>query len=99
MNQYRDILSDDNGDLLIEHGDFVVSHNDYGHIRNIMQSNYGSYSQFPSLGANLRSLQYGFWTPEFKRHLTIQLEFDNYDVNEINVPDTGEIQIHATRKD
>ena len=98
MNQYQDILSDAGGDLLFENGDLKVANNDYGHIQNILKSSFGFYNRTPSIGANLNKLQNGFWTPEFKRSLTVQLEMDGYEVEELSFGKDGKLNLQATRK-
>lgn len=76
----RDIkLQSIDGDLLIENGDFVIFDSDYQHIHDIINDAPGEWKQFPTLGVNLKSVQYGpANVNQLQQTIKIQLTGDGY---------------------
>ena len=53
MANQKDILLDENNDLLIQNGDFVIGESEEQEIKCILQSVINDYKQTPELGVNL----------------------------------------------
>lgn len=51
----KDIILDDDGDLLIQNGDFVVGESDMQHLQLIVSLANGSLKQFPLQGVGIMS--------------------------------------------
>jgi hypothetical protein len=48
----KDLLLDDNGDLMIQNNDFVVGDSTYQDIKLVIQSAPGEWRPFPTIGVN-----------------------------------------------
>jgi len=49
----KDILLDENNDLLVQNGDFVIGESERQEIKMILQAVKNDYKQFPEIGVNL----------------------------------------------
>ena len=93
----KDILTDDDGDLIIKNGDIVIGESDYQHIQDIIIAAPGDYKQYPLIGANIRMQQNGSIDGDFRKLLRLQLESDGYSVSQIQEIN-GILNIEAERK-
>lgn len=59
MADVKDILSDENGDLLIKDGDIVIGESTKQHQKALLLAAKGSYKQFPEVGVDLRKYLLG----------------------------------------
>lgn len=88
MEKRKDILVDDNNDLLIENGDFVVGDSDIQHIDHIITAQPGEYKETPQIGLGvINYLKSNTTKTKFKRDLRVQLNFDGYDNPNIDLED------------
>ncbi|MCG8476203.1 MAG: hypothetical protein MI784_12115 [Cytophagales bacterium] len=94
---YKDIQTDPEDDLLFENSDLLIAENDSLHIQNIIRAAPGFYKHTPATGADIQKLQNGFWTPEFKREITVQLESDGYQVKDVQFSQEKGLQLDAVR--
>lgn len=84
----KDILVEDNNDLLIENGDFVVGDSDIQHIDHIITAQPGEYKETPQLGFGvINYLKSNATKTKFKRDLRVQLNFDGYENPNIDLED------------
>ena len=97
----KDIILDDDFDLIIENGDFKVSESDMQHIQLICITDLGHWKNAPLLGVGIEKyISSSGQTDALKRSINIQLSADGYRVNEILVKGTNETfeySIDATR--
>lgn len=90
------ILVDDTCDLIIENGDLKIGESDQQHVQFIFKARYGQFRQFPLVGVGIESYIKGSINAQaLKREIKVQLEADNYRVNEISVglDSSGELEI------
>ncbi len=79
MAKRKDIMLDENQDLLIRNGDFVISESDEQHIHTIMHANKGDFKQHPAIGVAITSLLNStFKARDIKRAIKVELERDGY---------------------
>lgn len=82
-----DYLRDDDNDLLFINGDLAIGGSEGQHIEDILICGPGEIRQFPLLGFKLTRFvkSPNNNVERFKRDLTVQLELDGYEVNDIDV--------------
>lgn len=92
MAAAKDILqSISTGDLECNNGDFKNGFSDEQHQVDIIQSNAGSWKQYPLCGVGINNyLNSSGATMQLKKEITTQLTVDGYSVNEI-VFETNEV--------
>lgn len=91
---------DDTNGLLIEGGDFAVVESEQDHIREIIISNKGEWKRHPLVGVgSLDFLNSPGNIDEIKKRIKLQLEFDNFIVEDIVLLDGGEIRVVARRNE
>lgn len=82
--EVKDIILDDDYDLVIENGDFKVSYSDMQHIELICITDLGHWKQSPLLGVGITKYISSSGQQEaLKRAINIQLSSDGYKVNGI----------------
>lgn len=82
--EIKDIILDDDLDLIIENGDFKVADSDQQHVLLIVNTTLGSFKNAPLMGVGIRQyLSSSGETDALKRAMTVQLGADGYKVNEI----------------
>lgn len=95
----QDFAFDD--DLLIgTDGDFAAGYSDLLHQQHLLESNTGCYRPYPLAGCGIRQYINSSGTQgEIKRLVTIQLQADNYKVNDVSFPagNSFTISINADR--
>ncbi len=88
-------MLDEDGDLLIVNGDFVIGESEEQHIVDILNANKGFYKEFPHVGVGI--MQYyksSGMQDEIKMNIQLQLESDNFTINEIVVGDMEKMQVY-----
>ncbi len=76
----KDILTDEDGDLMIVNGDFYIGESDEQHISDLFLSQPGEYKRTPMVGFGASSyLKRNITEAEFRRNLKIQLDLDGYE--------------------
>lgn len=91
----KDFLLDENLDIKIENGDFVVGESTGQHQQLLLITDKGMWKENPSVGVGvdryLESEDPGF----LLREIRLQYTRDGMTVNNINLTDTGKIEINA----
>jgi hypothetical protein len=99
--EIKDIILDENLDLVIENGDFKISNSDMQHIELICITDVGHWKQSPLLGVGIQKyIASSGQQDALKRAINIQLASDGYKVNQILLKGTNEdfeYSIDATR--
>ena len=94
----KDIIIDDNNDLLIESGDFFVNDSDQQHVLLILNTYSGNWKQFPLIGVGIKIyLASSGQQNTLKRDMTVQMNSDGYQINEIILKDNSIYYIDAKR--
>ena len=101
MAEFKDIITDETGDLLILNGDLKVDKSDSQHVEHIVFADKGQFRQFPLIGVGIMKTIHGSINPQkVKQQIKLQLESDGLNVRQINIDlnDPLNIQIDAERK-
>jgi hypothetical protein len=97
----KDIILDDDLDLLITDGDLTVSYSDEQHMLIIVNTSVGSFKQAPLMGVGITQyISSSGQTDALRRSINIQLAADGYKVNEVAITglnETFEYSIDAER--
>jgi hypothetical protein len=78
MTNRKDIILDNNFDLMISNGDFYISNSDQQNIELILLSYPGQWKQFPLLGAAIQGDINGPFNDQMKNRIKKQLISDGY---------------------
>lgn len=101
MTYVKDIMLDDEFDLMIKDGDFVVNESDEQHLQLITLFEQGQLRYSPLTGLGLfRQLQSPMSVIQqatIRRDLYEQLEYDGYKAGTSSISFDGEIEIKADR--
>lgn len=79
----RDILLDENDDLIIANGDFLLGDSLTQEVGIILRLNQGDLKSDPLLGPNLIRLEKSTEINEFQERVKVHLERDGKDFNEL----------------
>lgn len=80
----KDIMLDDDYDLLIAGGDFVVNESDQQSIILIMNTYVGAWKQFPTCGLGISQYRASSGQAQIlKRNIAVQLAADGFTVNDV----------------
>lgn len=94
----KDIALDNDLDLVIENGDFKISDSDQNHVILIIKSYFGAFKQYPLIGVGIDNYIASVGMEQIiKRNITVQLESDSYNVNEVKVEGSDKYSIDANR--
>lgn len=101
MATVKDIALNTDNEIIIKDGDFFIDYSDEVHVEQILKSAKGSWKQYPLLGVHLIK-KTNMPTSEtklvaLKKEMKIQLEYDNYRVNKINVSNLNNAIIDCDR--
>lgn len=100
MAMAKDITLDDDLELLIENGDFKISESDQTHIILLMKTYQGNWKQFPLVGLGIDYYIASSGSRNLlSRAMTVQMEADDYKVNEIIIKGDSTYYIDAERND
>jgi hypothetical protein len=101
MSEVKDILLDDDGDLLIKDGDLVFGASDQQHINDLLICLPGHIREFPLAGIGIQKYIGAPFTLEIinalQKRIQLQLELDGYKVNSIIINSFTDITIDAER--
>jgi hypothetical protein len=79
MAMVKDIILDEFGDLSFENGDFKISDSDQQHCILLINTNVGSWKQYPLCGVGINQyLASSGKTASLKRSIILQLQADGY---------------------
>lgn len=91
----KDILLDDNFNMIFENGDVKIGDSDAQHVSVILSSPKGAFREYPELGAGLLA-----WIKNplssirsMRREVTVQLKNDGYKVSNFNIDENQEITL------
>lgn len=94
----NDILLDTDGDLDFINGDFAIGFSDNQHIQDILESFPGSWKEYPLVGVGLDFYLNSTGKEQtIKNEITRQLTSDGFSIDELEVEETGAINVKATR--
>ena len=98
---YKDLITDENGDIQFLGGDFKIDESDAQHVEHIVFTDKGQFRQFPLLGVGIGRLLNG--SPnriEIQQQIKLNLESDGYNVRSVGVDlsDGLNLDIDAERK-
>jgi len=95
----KDILLDDNDDMLIENGDLVIEDSGEQEVGLIMRTNQGDWRASPLTGFGLQQrMRNQVNRTEFERALGGQLELDGFALAEVRLTPDG-LKISAQRNE
>lgn len=84
----------------IEGGDWTILESEQQHIEDIIISNKGEWRQFPLLGVGgLNFVNSTLSIDEIRKRISVQLEYDNFIVNEINQLRSGALRVVAKQNE
>lgn len=88
-----------NDDLEIRSGDLLLEESEQQHIKDIVEANKGEYRQNPLVGVAILNVLNGSETIDsISKRIALQLEFDNFNVEEISLLAENEFRIIARQK-
>ena len=97
----KDIMLDDDNELIINNGDFEVKHSDGQHVKLILLSEKGAWRQQPFVGIGIRKLMNtklgGLDRGLLQKRIASQLEYDSYAVKNIALLTEGKLSIDYER--
>lgn len=94
----KDLLLDENGDLLIKDGDFVIGESDNQHQLDILLAEKGEFKEFPELGVGIQEMLSDDEFVEFLIEAKKNLEYDGMDINNIEFTKDGKLKIDGKYK-
>lgn len=97
----KDIMLDENNELLFKNGDFDIQYSDGQHVKLILLSEQGAWRQEPLIGVGLRkmlNMKLGAADSMLlNKEISLQLQYDEYKVKNISIKDTNNISIEYER--
>lgn len=91
-----DILTDDNGDLLIQNGDIVIGESDNQHQVDIILSNKGEYKEFPEIGVGIVQMLSDDDPMSVLIEIKKNLQYDGMKVDNVKFEENGKITIDGS---
>jgi len=89
MATVKDIMIDDDADLVIKNGDFYVADSDQQHVTLIINTSPGHWKKFPTCGVGIINyLASSGKGAELKRSINVQLDADGYKVNRVELSES-----------
>ncbi|MFQ3578537.1 MAG: hypothetical protein SNJ71_00170 [Bacteroidales bacterium] len=85
MAKVYDIVTSDNGELIIAHGDFLIEESTRYHQRDILLANVGEYKQHPTVGVGLPDFINDQNQDDMIREIRKQMLADNMKNVRINI--------------
>lgn len=97
----KDVLLDDNMDLLIENGDFFVADGEEQHQQILLIASQGSFRASPLTGVNIaKYIKTGFTQAQIdqlSQKIRLHLQYDGYTRSFVKINSFDDIQINAER--
>ncbi|MBA3901184.1 MAG: hypothetical protein H0X62_13425 [Bacteroidetes bacterium] len=91
----RDILLDENNELLIKNGDLVMGDATKQHQKHLLMASKGEYKQSPTTGVGLMSFLDDENPDDLLREIRKEFARDGMTVNDIKIKGDGSISIDA----
>ncbi len=91
----KDIVLNDNNDLLINNGDFVVSESTYQHQKHLLLAEKGDYKQFPTAGVASKKYLERESPDEYARAIRQEFVADGMNVKTLTILENLELSIDA----
>jgi hypothetical protein len=98
MEAVKDIILDDDNDLIVKNGDFLVRESDEQHIVLIINTFVGDWKLFPFCGVGIiRYISSSGQQQTLRRSIEVQLQADGYDKPEVLLRDNAIYSINTKR--
>lgn len=91
----KDIVLNDNNDLLINNGDFVQSESTYQHQKHLLLAEKGDYKQFPTAGVASKKYLERESPDEYARAIRQEFVADGMNVKTLTILENLELSIDA----
>ena len=91
----KDIVLNDNNDLLINDGDFVVGESTYQHQKHLLLAEKGDYKQFPTAGVASKKYLERERPDEYARAIRQEFVADGMNVKTLTILENLELSIDA----
>ena len=92
----KDILTDENGDLLIEDGDLVIDDSDNQHQEHIILADKGDFKETPELGVGIANLLSDDDPMSILIEIKKNLEYDGVKVKNVKFDEDSKIVVDGT---
>lgn len=101
MKNVKDILLNEQNDLVIKDGDFDVQHSDGQHVKLILLSEPGAWRQSALVGVGLRKMLNMKMSRGdrmvLEKQITQQLQYDGYEVKSVGISNKKNLSIDYER--
>ncbi len=94
----KDLLLDENNDLLIQNGDFVIGSSDNQHQLDILVAEKGEFKEFPEIGVGIHEMLSDDDFVDFLIEAKKNLEYDGMKINNIEFTPEGKLHIDGKYK-
>lgn len=95
----KDILTDEDGDLLIKDGDIVIGDSDNQHQEDIILANKGEYKETPEIGVGIFQMLSDDDPMSVLIEIKKNLQYDGMQVKNVKYEDNGKITIDGSYKE
>ncbi|WP_281683420.1 oxidase [Zunongwangia profunda] len=95
----KDILLDQDGDLIIENGDFKIGYSDNQHQEHILKAEKGEYKEFPEVGVGISQMLSDDRYDEMMIEMKKQLQYDGMKIKTIRFEQDGQLIIDGKYSD
>ncbi len=89
----KDILTDEDGDLLIKNGDIVIGYSDNQHQEDIILANKGEYKETPEIGVGIFQMLSDDNPMGVLIEIKKNLQYDGMNVRNVKFEENGKITI------
>ena len=94
----KDILTNDNNELIIQEGDFVIESSEDQHIEAILRSEKGHWKESPMMGVGIVSeVNLTGRIENLEREIMLQLKVDDWQNVSLDLSDIQNIVIEANK--
>jgi hypothetical protein len=94
----QDFLIDEDGDLVIENDTLKVGQSDDQHVKLLLETYRGNWTQYPNVGLGLGRFLNGQLGGAFRREFKLQLAADAYEAVTLAVNEGGQIYVKYESK-
>lgn len=95
----KDILLDQDGDLIIENGDFKIGYSDNQQQEHILKAEKGEYKEFPEVGVGISQMLSDDRYDEMMIEMKKQLQYDGMKIKTIRFEQDGQLIIDGKYSD
>lgn len=92
----KDILTDENGDLLIKNGDLLIDYSDNQHQEHIILANKGDFKETPEIGVGIAQLISDDDPMSVLIDIKKNLQYDGMNVRNVKFEEDGKITIDGS---